>query len=299
MNAILFNLFEKNPLADLIKTQLNLERGDFVLRDFPDQETYLRIKTDLKNREIIILDSLDRPNSKFLLLLFFVKLARELGVKKIGLIAPYLSYMRQDIQFNPGECVTSRYFAASLSQHLDWMVTIDPHLHRYKRLSEIYSIPTQVLHASPMIANWMRLNIIKPVLIGPDQESEQWVSDIARDANCPYVILEKTRKSDTQVSIKFTDFEKYQDYTPVLVDDIISTAQTMIETIKNLKKMSMRLPVCIGVHAIFANQAYADLQKIGVSNIVTCNTIPHITNQIDLSKILIESINNSFVKKNF
>jgi ribose-phosphate pyrophosphokinase len=82
-------------------------------------------------------------------LLFAADTARDLGARRIGLVAPYLAYMRQDIRFHAGEAVTSRTFAAILSRHLDWLVTVDPHLHRYHELSEIYRIPTQVVHAAP------------------------------------------------------------------------------------------------------------------------------------------------------
>lgn len=61
----------------------------------------------------------------------------------MGLVAPYLAYMRQDQQFRPGEVVTSRMFAALVSRHVDWLVTVDPHLHRVHALDEIYAVPTR------------------------------------------------------------------------------------------------------------------------------------------------------------
>ena len=79
--------------------------------------------------------------------------------------------------------------------------------------------------------------------------------------------------------------DEYKNHTPVLVDDIISTARTMIETVGHLKKAGMKAPVCIGVHAVFAGNAYQDLKKAG-AKVVTCNTIPHESNGIDLSSIL-------------
>src|SRR3546814_3448530 len=62
------------------------------------------------------------------------------------------------------------------SDLLDWLVTVDPHLHRYHELSEIYRIPTQVVHAAPFLASWIKRNVARPLIIGPDLESEQWVS---------------------------------------------------------------------------------------------------------------------------
>jgi ribose-phosphate pyrophosphokinase len=126
---------------------LGAEVGQVGLRKFPDGETYLRFATDLAGRMLAIVCTLDRPNDKILPLLFAAGTAKELGAAKIGLVTPYLAYMRQDRRFKPGEAVTSRKVAQLLSNAFDWLVTVDPHLHRYSALSEIYRIPTQVVRA--------------------------------------------------------------------------------------------------------------------------------------------------------
>jgi len=102
-------------------------------------------------------------------------------------------------------------------------------------------------------------------------------------------VLTKTRYSDRQVEVSSPDIERWRDRTPVLVDDIISTAQTMIETVKGLAKVGLGGPVCIGVHAVFAGTAYEDLLASGASDVVTCNTIPHSSNGIDLAEPVAEA----------
>src|SRR5690606_18318447 len=90
-----------------------------------------------------------------------------------------------------------------------------------------------------------------PLLVGPDSESGQWVSAVARAAGVPYIVLRKTRRGDHDVSVSVPDVERHRHRTPVLIDDIISTARTMIETVVHLKRAGLRPPVCIGVHAVF------------------------------------------------
>jgi ribose-phosphate pyrophosphokinase len=158
-------------------------------------------------------------------------------------------------------------------------------------LSEIYAIPTTVIHAADLISKWIRGNIEKPLLVGPDSESEQWVSEVAHHADAPFIILEKTRRGDEEVEISVPHVEKYKECTPVLVDDIISTARTMIETIGHLKSAGMKKPVCIGIHGIFANNAFSDLLIAGAEDVVTCNTIPHESNRIKIDEVIFSSIN--------
>jgi ribose-phosphate pyrophosphokinase len=123
------------------------------------------------------------------------------------------------------------------------------------------------------------------VLIGPDSESEQWVSEVARGADAPWLVLEKVRRGDREVSVSIPDpgAGAARGHTPVLVDDIISTARTMMAAARHMAAQALPAPVCIGVHAVFAADAYAELTRLGVARVVTCNTIVHESNAIDLS----------------
>ena len=281
---LIFSLFNQHPFINKLQQHYNAELGKVTLRNFPDGESYFRIESDVRNRDIIIVESLAHPSEKVLPLLFSCETLHELGAKRVGLIAPYLAYMRQDKRFHAGEGVTSNYFAKLLSHYVDWLVTVDPHLHRHHSLDEIYSIPSSVVHAAAPIAKWIKSNIAKPVLIGPDSESEQWVSDIAKRADVPFMILQKTRYGDREVEISAPEIENYHEHTPVLIDDIISTAQTMLETLIHLLRLQLKPTICIGVHAIFAGDAYEKLQQAHVDKIVTCNTILHESNGIELDQ---------------
>jgi len=288
MKPIIFPMPGNELLSDAILKGLGAECGNFAQRQFPDGETYIRILSNVEEKEVIVVCTLHEPNPKLLPLLFICNLLKDLKAKSICLVIPYLAYMRQDKQFNPGEAITSDYFAKLISSFADRIITIDPHLHRRSSMNEIYSIPCNVLHSAKLISSWIKNNIQQPLLIGPDSESEQWVSEVAKAAGAPFIVLQKTRRGDNDVDVSVPHTEKYIEHTPVLVDDIISTANTMIETIGHLKKASMKPAVCIGVHAVFANSAYGNLIRSGIKEIITCNTISHISNKIDVSGMIID-----------
>lgn len=284
--AILFTFPGYEALGERLRAVTGAERGALLVRRFPDGETFVQIQTEMRGRDILLLCGLDRADEKIMALLFFAETAREMGAARITLIAPYLGYMRQDKRFHEGEAVTSTIFAAFLSRHIDRLITIDPHLHRHKTLSEIYTVPAEALHAGGVIAQWIRRNVQDPVLIGPDEESDQWVSEVAKKAGAPFTVLTKIRHGDREVEVSVPQLERYKERTPVLVDDIISTARTMIETIRHLARAGMRPPVCIGIHAVFAGDACRALENAGAARIVTCNTIPHPSNAIDIAELL-------------
>lgn len=287
MKKIYFALPGNEALTEKLIQKEKAEKGIIEIRSFPDGETYLRILSDVKDKKVFLVCTLHQPDTKLLPLFFLAKTAKEFGANSICIIAPYLAYMRQDKAFNTGESVTSTYFANLISGFADSLITIDPHLHRRSSLSEIYSIPTTVSHAAHHISAWIKHTIEKPILIGPDGESEQWVAEVAKNANAPYIILTKIRHGDSDVEVSIPNVNEYKEHVPVLVDDIISTGRTMIETIGHLKRAGMKPPICIGVHAVFANNAFEEIKKSGAKEIITCNTIPHESNRIDISDLLI------------
>lgn len=293
MAAIVFAFPGNELLAENMMEGIHAEKGNYILRQFPDGETYLRILSDVQEKEVVLVCTLNRPDDKILSLLFFCRLLKELKAASICLIAPYMAYMRQDKAFNPGEGITSAYFAGLISSFADRLITIDPHLHRRRSMQEIYSIPCEVLHATALISTYIKEHITNALLIGPDSESEQWVSGIAKDAGVPFIILQKTRRGDKEVEVSIPEVENYQTHVPVVIDDIISTAHTMMETIRHLKEKGMPPPVCIGVHAVFTEETFSQLLNSGAKEVITCNTITHSSNRIDVGQLII----NTFKKQ--
>ncbi len=292
MRPLLVALRTNDGLSEKLAEAAGAELARVKIRRFPDRETYLRYDTSPVGRAVVVLCSLDRPDGKFLPLLFAAAAARDLGAASVGLVSPYLAYMRQDRRFQPGEAVTSTYFARTLAREIDWIVTVDPHLHRRTSLSEIYSVPNVALHATPMIADWIRGNVDRPLIVGPDEESRQWVAAVASNAGAPSVVLRKIRRGDRDVEVSVPDIELWRGHTPVIVDDIVSTARTMIETVGHLTRVGMRPPVCIAVHGLFEGRAYRSLLKAGASRVVTSNTIPHESNAIDVTDLLAHAVGN-------
>lgn len=290
MKPLLFNMSAADSLAEGLCTAAGEEWGVLSQRQFPDGESYVRLLSEVTARDVMMLCTLDRPDAKTLALLYAAAAARDGGARSIGLVAPYLAYMRQDKAFQPGEAVTSRSFAALLSEAFDWIVTVDPHLHRFRSLDEIYTVPSFTVAAAGPVGEWIRTNVERPVIIGPDEESAQWVEQIARVADAPSIVLRKTRSGDYDVSIAADGLDLPEGATPVIVDDIASSARTMIEAVEIVRSAGAPAPVCVAVHAIFAGDSYAALQAAGAARIVSTNAVKHASNEIDLTPVLAPAV---------
>ncbi|MEZ4400270.1 MAG: ribose-phosphate pyrophosphokinase [Kofleriaceae bacterium] len=279
-----------DEVARPLASALGATVGGCLVRHFPDGECYVRLDVDVAGADVVLVGGLDRPDARLLPTLFLAATAKDLGARRVGLVAPYLSFMRQDSRFHPGEGLTSIYFARLLATSLDWLCTVDPHLHRWASLEQVYPIPTRVVHAAPAIAAWLRAHVERPVLIGPDAESEQWVGAVAALLDAPFLVLEKTRKGDRDVIVTAPNLGGHRDRTPVVIDDIISTGRTMVETLLHLRSLGTREPVCVGIHAVMADGALEDLVAAGAARVVTCDTIAHPTNRIAVGALLTDAV---------
>lgn len=286
MTAVVLALPGNHALAERVAAELKAEPGRLDIRRFPDGESYVRIETPVAGRAVLLAATLARPDDKVFPLLLVAAAARDLGAASVGLVAPYLPYLRQDRAFHPGEALSARHFAALLSNAVDWLVTVDPHLHRIHALSDIYTIPAQAVHAGPRLAEWIRAHVTRPVVIGPDAESRQWVEAVAHAAGAPWVVLNKTRRGDYAVDVQLADAAPLRDRTPVLVDDIVSTGQTMIAAMRLLARRALPAPYCVAVHGIFAEGACEALVAEGAAAVVTSNSVPHVTNAIDVHDLV-------------
>jgi ribose-phosphate pyrophosphokinase len=273
-------------MAVALARHVGCECQTIEIRRFPDSEAYVRIVGDVAQKRVDIVCTLTNPDHYFLALMFAAATARELGAVGVHLIAPYLAYMRQDIRFKPGEAISSVQFARLLSQYFDSLTTVDPHLHRRRDLSEIFSIPIHVAHAAPLLADWIASHVTAPLIIGPDGESEQWAAAIAERANAPHVVLKKQRRGDRDVEISAPDLSGWRGLTPVLVDDLVSSGGTMIEAVRQIRRQGLSKPYCVVVHPLFAEASYTTLQSLA-ADIVSTDAVPHPSNAISVASLLI------------
>jgi len=277
-------------LAAQLASRLHCEWSELALHRFPDGETLVRLVPPVHGRCVVLAGSLHQPDEKTLPLIFAADAARELGASQVGLVAPYLAYMRQDARFHSGEAVTSRSYARLLSCSLDFLVTVDPHLHRWRSLADLYPIRTEVVASAPLVARWLTRHVPDALLVGPDEESEQWVSGVAALAGVPWTIMGKQRRGDHDVVVKLAGRRDWKGRTPVLLDDIVSTGNTLLAASRALGDAGLAPAVCIAVHALFEQDTARRLRDAGFAQIVSCDSVPHETNAIRLAPLLAKAL---------
>jgi ribose-phosphate pyrophosphokinase len=252
---------------------------------FPDDEMRLTLPPRLPRR-VAILRLLHQPNERLVELWLAARTARTLGAATVTLIAPYLPYMRQDRAFSPGESVSQQHIGALLGTLFDRVVTVDPHLHRVSSLAEVLpGTATATLSAAPAIGRFLRRRAPGALLIGPDEESAQWVRSAAAAAGLEWAVARKVRHGDRRVAIAMPAVD-VRDRRVVLVDDMISTGRTLVQAARALRRAGAARVDVAATHALFRDDARDALVGAGVQGVWTTDAVPHATSAIRLAPLL-------------
>lgn len=256
---------------------------------FPDGESQVTVPTD-PAPHIIICQSLDRPNDKLIELMLAIHTLRQAGVKRISLIAPYLCYMRQDKAFHPGEAISQQIVGRFLAELIDDLITVDAHLHRIHSLQQAIPLDKAInLSAASALGEFLLQQQIQPLLLGPDNESKQWVQQVASVGEFDWAVASKQRLSDIEVNITLPAIN-VENRVVVLVDDVISSGHTVTEVAQQLLTAGAAQVCCLVTHALFAEGALALLQQAGIQTIWSSDSIPHESNVIQLAGMLADSL---------
>ncbi len=260
---------------------------------FPDEELCLRLPfgedTNLPD-PLVVYRSLAHPNEKLVELMLLARHARQCGVTRLILVAPYLAYMRQDIAFHSGELVSQRLVGGFLGELFDAVLTVDPHLHRIDRLEQ--AIPLKhalALSGAPQLAEMIAETRSDALLLGPDSESVQWVERAARVTGLDYGVCNKARHGDRQVDITLPAIN-VKGRRVVLMDDIASSGHTLARAAERvLTAGAVSVDVAV-THALFAGDALDVLRRAGVGEVWSTDCIVHHSNAVGMAPALADAL---------
>lgn len=259
---------------------------------FPDGESRLRLPPGLPP-VVAVYRSLHRPNEKLVELLLAAPAARELGARRLWLVAPYLAYMRQDSAFTPGEVVSQRHVGHWLAAAFDGLLTVDPHLHRVATLAEAVPLAdAQALSAAPLLAQTIAARRPGALLVGPDEESAQWVRQAAAAVGLASAVCRKVRRGDHDVQVELPP-QDVRGRAVVILDDMASTGRTVAQAAAGLRAAGAASVDVAVTHALFVGDALAAMQAAGVGEVWSTDSVPHASNVVPLAPLLAPALQRS------
>ncbi|BCO33093.1 phosphoribosylpyrophosphate synthetase [Thiohalobacter sp. COW1] len=282
---LLLSFPDSQTQAQALAETLGLEHAAIDRHVFPDGESRLRLPAELPRR-LLLYRSLHYPNDKLVELQLVTAAARAAGVQHITLVAPYLCYMRQDTAFQPGEIISQTHIGRWLAGQINALITVDPHLHRVHHLADAVPVePALSLSAAGLLGAYIAGRCENPLLLGPDEESAQWLDQAAQAAGAEAALAHKLRRGDREVRITLPERD-FSGREVVLIDDIASTGHTLAETAAAILARGARSVDAALTHALFAGDALERLRAAGIHRVWSTDSIPHPSNVIPLAPLL-------------
>ena len=274
--------------AKQLAALLGVQGTEVAVHRFPDGESLVRVAET--GPVALLYRSLDDPNAKLVEVLLAASALRDGGARQVILIAPYLAYMRQDTAFRPGEAVSQRVIGRLLAGAFDGILTVDPHLHRVSALGEVIpDVPAIAITAAPLLAAAVDHDSA-PVLVGPDEESRQWVGAVARLAGLPFIVGRKQRRGDRDVIVTFEDAAQIAGRPVVLVDDLVSSGRTLIEAAAGLLAAGASRVDALAVHSLASAADIAAMHAAGIGSIRASDSVAGPLAQLPLAPALAQAI---------
>ncbi len=277
-------------LAKKISKKLNAQFLKTELKVFPDGESKITIKGTTKAKKIIIVQSTYMPvDSNLIQALSLISKAKEASSEVIAVI-PYMGYAKQDKKFLSGEIVTMSV-VASLIESLGATKLIVVDMHSDTGLN-YFKISRKNLSAVPLLAKYFqRIKLKEPLVVSPDLFLAKKASEFAKFLNAKSIALNKQRNKKTgKLIIKSSIPKNVKGQDMILLDDMVSTGESIVKAIEFLKRKNYKKIYVACTHAVLTSNAIKKIKDVGVSKIISTNSIPGKTNAVDISGIIADAI---------
>ena len=276
-------------LAKRIARRLKAKYVDADTRTFPDGESKITFRHNLKKSVVLVVQSTYPPvDTNLLQILSIISEVKKIS-SKIYAIMPYMGYARQDRQFLNGEIVTMSVVAKMLqAAGAKKAIVVDIHS---KTALRHFKIPTENVSAIPELVKYLKkLKLKNPVVVSPDTGGSLRAKKFADVLKSDFITLKKSRNRKTgKVSIQSTKADvKGKDL--VIVDDIISTGGSVVKATQFLKKQKCKRVFVVCTHGLLVGDAEKNIKKAGVTQIISTNTIPRSISKVDVSGVIAQAV---------
>lgn len=274
--------------------KLNYELSTYELRVFADGESKITIKQINADR-IILIHSINPPvDSNLIRVASLIHEAKKYSNSVIAVV-PYMGYARQDKMFLDGEIITIEVVAKLLEAvGVSAIIVLD--IHSDFALQK-FNVPIINVSVVPAIVEHInKLKLANPIIVSPDFGGSNRARSISEIVGSKHLVLRKHRDKKTgRIKIRFNKINHINNRDIVLVDDMISTGNSIINAVEILKKNKCGKIFVVCTHAILIGDAKDRIIKSGVEKIISANTITG-HEDIDMSSLISKSIKDIISK---
>jgi ribose-phosphate pyrophosphokinase len=263
-----------NPLlAEHICQHLQLPLGRGRTELFPDGELLVKVDEDVRGRDCFIVQPTSHPvNAHLMELMIWIDCLKRASAQRVTAVIPYFGYARQDRKDEGRTPITAKLVANLIERSgVDRVVAVDLHA---AQVQGFFDVPVDHLSASPVMIKWIKsLKLANRVFVSPDVGNVKRAQVYANQLGGEICIIDKRRKSGRDIEAKHVIGE-VEGRNVLMVDDMITTAGTVVEACKILREHGVKDIYIAATHGVFAPPAMERLVKCDFTKLAVTDTIP-------------------------
>ena len=251
------------------------------IRKFSDGEIYIEINENIRGNSIFVIQSISSPaNDNLMELLLCIDALKRSSAKNITTVIPYFGYARQDRKVVPRTSISAKLVSNLITKAgADRVVTVDLHA---GQIQGFFDIPVDNLFCTPIFARHIKKNIKSKniICVAPDVGGTERARALGKSLDVGLAIVDKRRPAPGKSQV-MNIVGNVKDKTCIVVDDIIDSGGTIINSAKALKDRGAKEVYVYITHGVLSGEAVKKIQKSVIKKLVITDTID---NQIRVNK---------------
>ena len=270
-----------NILSKKISKYLKSKLINSSIRKFADGEIYIEINENIRGNSIFIIQSISSPaNDNLMELLLCIDALKRSSAKNITAVIPYFGYARQDRKVVPRTSISAKLVSNLITKAgADRVVTVDLHA---GQVQGFFDIPVDNLFCTPIFARHVKKNIKNRdiICVAPDVGGTERARALGKSLDVGLAIVDKRRPAPGKSQV-MNVIGNVKDKTCIIVDDIIDSGGTIINSAKALKDRGAKEVYVYITHGVFSGEAVKKIQQSAIKKLVITDSID---NQIRVNK---------------
>ena len=260
-------------LSTKISKNLKNKLVNTSIRKFADGEIYIEINENIRGNSIFIIQSVSSPaNDNLMELLLCIDALKRSSAKNITAVIPYFGYARQDRKVVPRTSISAKLVSNLITNAgANRVVTVDLHA---GQIQGFFDIPVDNLFATPIFARHIKKKIKNKniICVAPDVGGTERARALGKILNVGLAIVDKRRPKPGQSQV-MNVIGNVKDKTCIIVDDIIDSGGTIINSAKVLKERGAKEVYVYITHGVLSGDAVKKIRGSVIKNLVITDTI--------------------------
>jgi ribose-phosphate pyrophosphokinase len=260
-------------LAKSIAEFLGVSLGNIKIEHFPDGEIFVQFLQNIRGNDVFIIQPTCYPTNENLMeLLIMLDAAKRASASRITAVIPYYGYARQDRKDRPRVPITAKLVADLLTAAgATRILAMDLHA---AQIVGYFNIPVDHLYGAPVLIPYLRDKMgSSSVVVAPDSGSVKMAHRYSDELNAGLAVVAKRRTDAASVESSHLVGD-VKGRVCLMIDDISSTASTLIAAETLLKKEGAKKVIAAISHCLLSDIGVKRIKESGIDEVVTTDSVP-------------------------